>query len=84
MVLQDYRFNNCLNGTYYSNIESLFINKETMNDPFYQNWKKRSRMADIRPIGFETLSLKDTIFKYFPTSFHPNQAIRTFAPWQII
>ena len=40
MVLQDYQFNNCLNGTYYLNIESLFINKETINDPFYQNWKK--------------------------------------------
>ena len=38
----------------------------------------------IRPVGFEALSLKETICKYFPTSFHPNQAIRTFALWQII
>ena len=33
---------------------------------------------------FKNIVPNRTIFNYFPTSFHPNQAIRTFALWQII
>jgi len=54
----------------------------TINETFYLNWKKY--FLYIWQVDFETLSLKEPIFKYFPTSFHPNQAIRTFAIWRII
>jgi hypothetical protein len=74
MVLQDYRFNNCLNGTYYLKIQSLFIKIETMNDPL-------SELEKIFPLytasRFRNMSLKK---RYVNISPHHSTPIKLFVP----